>query len=207
MNTSKVAAKYNSPLRAGQAHATAEAILRAVRTILEKDPDSALGFDEVAAAAGVNRRTIFRHFPTKEALLRAFWTSTNATLGVPVWPESEADLTRLPPELFAALERIEGVVRAAHTSSTGREFRMQANEERLRAFRASLADVARDLDPRTARHLAALVQLLFSATAWLTMRDYWGFGGREAGEAAAWGIGALLAAARAEAAAARKRRR
>lgn len=190
--------KYESPLRAEQAHATAARILDAVRAVLERDPHNSLNFDALAAASGVNRRTIFRHFPTKEALLRAFWVRTNATLGVPVWPQNEADLTALPPALFASLDGIEGIVRAAHASATGREFRMQANEERLRAFGASLAEVSRDLDPKTARYLAALVQLLFSATAWLTMRDYWGLKGREAGEAAAWGIAALLAAARAE---------
>ncbi len=197
MNTSRVT-KYESPLRAEQAQATRERILAGVRTTLEGDPDNALGFDELAEVSGVNRRTIFRHFPTKEDLLSAFWQSTNASLGVRFWPESERDLVALPPELFASLDGIEGVVRASHASGAGRQMRLQANAERQTAFRKSLSEVSSNLDPERAKQLEATVQLLFSATAWQTMKDYWGLTGGEAGEAAAWAIGALLDAARRE---------
>lgn len=198
MNTQIVTKKYESPLRAEQAHATHERILAAVRTILEQDPHSLLGFEELAAVSGVNRRTIFRHFPTKEALLQAFWTSINASMGVRFWPEREEDLTELPPDLFASLDAIEGIVRASHASGAGREMRLQANPDRQRAFRDSLSQVAAAMDPKAARQLEAVVQLLFSATAWQTMKDYWGFTGREAGEAVAWAIRALLDAAKSQ---------
>jgi AcrR family transcriptional regulator len=195
MNTQLVT-KYESPLRAEQAQATRERILAGVRTMFEQDPDNALGFDELATVSGVNRRTIFRHFPTKEALLEAFWNDANASLGVRFWPQSEKDLTELPPALFASLDGIEGIVRASHASGAGRQMRLQANEERQAAFRKSLAEVSKDLVPERARQLEAAVQLLFSATAWQTMKDYWGFSGEEAGKAAAWAIEALLDAAR-----------
>ncbi len=197
MITSRVT-KYESPLRAEQAQATRDKILAGVRTMLEADPDNALGFDELAEVSGVNRRTIFRHFPTKEDLLSAFWQSANASLGVRFWPESERDLVELPPELFASLDGIEGIVRASHASGAGRQMRLQANGERQAAFRKSLSDVTDNLDPERARQLEAAVQLLFSATAWQTMKDYWGLSGMEAGKAAAWAIGALLDAARRE---------
>lgn len=197
MNTSRVT-KYESPLRAEQAQATREKILAGVRTMVEANPDTALGFDELAEVSGVNRRTIFRYFPTKEDLLSAFWQSANASLGVRFWPQSERDLVDLPPELFASLDGIEGIVRASHASGAGRQMRLQANGERQAAFRRSLSDVTDDLDPERARQLEATVQLLFSATAWQTMKDYWGLPGKEAGKAAAWAIGALLDAARRE---------
>ena len=197
MNTQTVT-KYESPLRAAQAQATRERVLAAVRSMLEADPDSALGFDEIALASGVNRRTIFRHFPTKESLLTAFWQSTNASLGVKFWPDTERDLLELPPDLFASLDGIEGIVRASHSSGAGREMRLQANPERQAAFRKSLAAVTAGMKRHEARRLEALIQLLFSATAWQTMRDYWGLSGRESGEAASWAIDALLKAARKE---------
>ncbi|QIB35581.1 TetR/AcrR family transcriptional regulator [Ancylobacter pratisalsi] len=190
--------KYNSPLRADQTLATRERILASVRVIFEQDPDSALSFDRLAEVSGVNRRTIFRHFPTKEDLLDAFWNSANASLGVRFWPESEADLVDLPPRLFASLDGIEGVVRASHSSAAGRDMRLRANAERQAAFRKSLSALTAGLPPERARQLEASVQLLFSATAWQTMKDYWGLSGKDAGEAAAWAIRALLTAARAE---------
>jgi len=195
MNTQAVT-KYDSPLRAEQAQATRDRVLAAVRRMLEEDPDSALGIDEIAQVSGVNRRTIFRHFPTKEALLSAFWRSANAALGVKFWPESERDLVELPPDLFASLDRIEGIVRASHASGAGREMRLQANAERQAAFRKSLTAVTAGMNRQEARRLEAVVQLLFSATAWQTMKDYWGLSGRESGEAVAWAIDALLKAAK-----------
>ncbi|TIS88770.1 TetR/AcrR family transcriptional regulator [Mesorhizobium sp.] len=198
MNSQEMTQKYESPLRAEQAQATRERILAAVRTMLERNPYSLLGFDELAVVSGVNRRTIFRHFPTKEALLEAFWASINSSLGVRFWPEREQDLTDLPPDLFAALDAIEGVIRASHASATGREMRLQANAERQRAFRSSLTQVATGMDQKATRQLEAVVQLLFSATAWQTMKDYWGLTGREAGEAAAWAIRALLNTAKSQ---------
>lgn len=204
MNSQTMTQKYESPLRAEQAQATRERILASIRTILEQNPYSLLGFDEVAEVSGVNRRTIFRHFPTKEALLEAFWASTNASLGVRFWPEREQDLVDLPPDLFASLDAIEGVVRASHASATGREMRLRANGERQRAFQSSLSQVANGMDPKAARQLEAVIQLLFSATAWQTMKDYWGLTGREAGEAAAWAIRALLNAAKSQQGAVRK---
>lgn len=191
-------AKYESPLRAEQSEATRERILGAVEAIFREHPDSALAFDEIASVSGVNRRTIFRHFPTKEALLEAFWKRTNASLGVQFWPENETDLVALPPGLFASLDRIEGIVRASHSSGAGRDMRLQANPERQRAFRLALAGVTAGLPASRARQVEAAVQLLFSATAWQTMKDYWGLTGHEAGEAVAWAIGALLEAARHE---------
>lgn len=188
--------KYESPLRADQARATRERILAAVRLLLEQDPGHGLGFDEIAAASGVNRRTIFRYFPTKDALLAEFWKSVNASLGVRFWPRYERDLVDLPPNLFASLDGIEGIVRASHASGAGREMRLQANGERQAAFRESLADVLAGMPPAKARQFEAVIQLLFSATAWLTMKDYWDLTGRESGEGVSWAIDALLKAAK-----------
>lgn len=191
--------RYDRSLRDRQADATREMILDGLRSLILENPDAPVSFDALAARSGVNRRTIFRHFPTKEALLEAFWANVNGELGPRFWPESEADLTALPPDLFAALDSIGPIVRAAHASGAAREMRLQANDERQAAFRTALADVQANLPPDRARQLEAAVQLLFSATAWMTMKDTWNLDGRQAGEAAAWAIDALIRAAREEA--------
>ena len=196
MTTQTVPRNYESPLRAEQARATRERILEAVGLIFERDPEAAFSFDDLAREAGVSRRTIFRHFRDKDALLDAFWARTNEKLGVQFWPEKEDDLVAIPPELFAALDRNEGVVRASNVSVAGRELRLRANDRRQVAFRKSLEIVSRGLGPVRRRQLEALVHLLFSPAAWQTMKDHWGLTGREAGEASAWAIQALLKAAR-----------
>lgn len=197
MNTSPVR-RYESPLRRAQAEATRQRILDAVARLFEAAPEQALSFDAIAREAEVERRTVFRHFPNKEALLRAFWGWTNRVVAPRTWPENEADLLAMPPETFAGFDRREGLIRAALATPAGREMRRQANEERQAAFRDSLAAATAGLDPARARQAQAVVQLLYSAAAWQSLRDYWEMDGRKAGEAVSWAIGALLEALRRE---------
>ena len=59
--------------RERQREETREQILRAVGQQLESRSLEDLSFAEIARDAGVGERTVYRHFPTKEALLGAFW--------------------------------------------------------------------------------------------------------------------------------------
>ena len=186
-------------LRAEQARATVARILDAVAAEMTAHPDADISFDRLAEVTGISRRTIFRHFPTKDALLRAFWARVNEGLGIQPWPASLSDLTRLPPDLFAALDRIAPIVRAAHSSGLARDMRLAANAERQAAFRAALAPLTDRLPPDRALALTACVQLLYSAAAAMILDDHWNLKGRPAGEAVAWAIAALIAAAEREA--------
>ncbi len=67
-------------LRERQRAETREQILRAVGRQLETRSLEDLSFADIARDASVGERTVYRHFPTKEALLGAFWA----------WMQSEA---------------------------------------------------------------------------------------------------------------------
>src|SRR6201996_1968649 len=54
-------------------------LLAAARTELSRDPDASL--DEIARAAGVVRRTLYGHFPSREALIDALATEARERLG------------------------------------------------------------------------------------------------------------------------------
>lgn len=191
--------KYESPLRQAQAEDTRQRILSAVAELFETTPEDALSFDAIAARAGIQRRTVFRHFANKDALLEAFWAWINQKVALRTWPETEADLLAMPPETFAGFDRHEGVIRAALTSRSGREMRLRAAPERQAAFRRSVADATQGLDPARTEQAVAVIQLLYSAPAWQALKEYWQLDGREAGEAVSWAIGTLLDALRREA--------
>ncbi|MBZ6076351.1 TetR/AcrR family transcriptional regulator [Microvirga puerhi] len=73
---------YNSPLREEKTRETREAILAALFELMDSAsaPDE-ISTEAIAQKAGVQRRTIFRHFATKDDLLAAFWPWLNARIG------------------------------------------------------------------------------------------------------------------------------
>jgi glycosyltransferase involved in cell wall biosynthesis len=83
---------------------TREEILRAVARQLDKGAIEDLNFAELAKDAGLGERTVYRYFPTKEALLGAFWT----------WLQNRAVEAEVAakPKSAAALPRIREAINA-----------------------------------------------------------------------------------------------
>ncbi len=86
-----------------QKAATRDQILRVVGGRLESGPLDELSFADIAKDAGVGERTVYRHFPTREALLGAYfaWAQTQATLPLAP-PAAEAPPPTRPAPLPAA---------------------------------------------------------------------------------------------------------
>jgi AcrR family transcriptional regulator len=184
---------YRSTLREEQAQATRDRILSAAIDLMQSDEDASM--DAIAKAAGVERRTVFRHFATREALLTAAFQALNDRIGVVVAPGDPAALLQAIREGFARLDSFEGAIRMGLHSRAGRDMR-QANLPRRRAaFAASLAPLTARMDPAQKARIEALSHLLYSAAAWEVLKDYGGLTGAEAGETAAWALELLLSAA------------
>lgn len=187
--------KYSSPLRESQAQETRERILRATSELLNGNAFADVSMDDVARSAGVERRTVFRHFATKEALFDAFWVYINESMNASTLPSNLDELLRSPIDAFSEFDKNEGVVRASLHTPTGHAMRMRRVNARRAAFRDCLEEAG--LDPRSAsaRKVEALFHLLYSASAWETLKDYGGLTGKEAGQVASWAMRAVLKAA------------
>ncbi len=182
-------------LRQRQKAATSDLILDAVGACLIDTGLNALSVEAVAEAANIAKRTIYRHFATRELMLDAWWARHKADIGQLQFPDTAAALAAFPRRAFAKFDAEAGIMRGMVLSEQGRAMTLLANERRQIAIRAAVRDGAGDLPEPQATYVAAAVQLLQSATAWLTMREYWGLTGDQAGEAAALAIEALLDAA------------
>ncbi len=81
--------------RRSDARRSIDAIISAARTVLGERPDASM--EDIAAAAGVTRQTVYVHFPSRDALiaalLHALGTETVATIdaaGLDTAPPAEA---------------------------------------------------------------------------------------------------------------------
>jgi AcrR family transcriptional regulator len=183
-------------IRAQYKAMTRERILDAAVDLIAKD-GAALTIAAVAEHAGVTDRTIYRHFATREALLDAVWPRMQARVQSRGFPQSAQELIDMPRHLFPQFDAHQNLVFASVYSKGGREVRMKANEMRQAAMLACVDDALPALPKAKRRRRAAAVQLIDSAYAWAVMKDFWGFDGVEAGEAAAEAIAILLGRAQA----------
>lgn len=187
---------YTSTVRAARSQQTRERVLAAVAGWMESGEPGELTFEEIARRAGVERRTIFRHFESKEALLAAFWIWINERVTPRTLPESLEDLVAAPRHTFARFDDHEGVIRASLHSRAGRAMRLAAVSARRKAFRAALAEATRGAAAADRRRLEAVVHALYSAAAWESLRDYAGVSGAQGGDAVSWAIRILVDAVR-----------
>lgn len=185
-------ATYASPLRERQKADTRALILETVERLLKDGGLTELSLATVAREAGITERTVYRHFATRDQLLEATWAMVNDSLGMKEFPTSAAELIERPKKVFPAFDQRAEVIRAMLASPQGRELRLRVNKDRQAAIRAAVKDAKPNLREPAFTRLCAAVQLLYSASGWATMTDYWGLTSAEAGRAASEAIAALL---------------
>jgi AcrR family transcriptional regulator len=173
--------------------ATRQRILRAVTELLADHHPAALSIPAVAARSGVSIPTIYRYFPTKEALLdaAAMFGLESRGLGIAV------DLSAVDAwvqQTWSELQNNLPMVKAQHMSALGQEMRRRRGEQRGTEVRASLRNNGIDPDSDAGRRLEALVTLLISSSAFLQLHDTQGVPPQEAIAYASWAIRELLAA-------------
>lgn len=186
---------YHSPLRERQAEETRAAILDALYVLMDAaDAPDDITTEAIAQQAGVQRRTVHRHFPTRDDLFAAFWPHINARIGAAHTPDGMRDIVDGPREAFPRFDRHEAAMRAAIHSRTGRDMRMGTVPERRARFARALAPATASLTASQAEMVEALAHLLFSASAWEVLKDYGGLTGARSGEAASWALEVILSA-------------
>ena len=185
---------YTSALRERQAAQTRELIIDAVITLLGDRRADEVTTREIAASAGVSERTVYRHFPDRDALLEGLshrvssLSDAKPSFGEP----SLDDLGPTSRKLMEALEEHYVVARAeAVFNADPRRFASDTRTN-TREMCELLARELPELDDRERLRIAAVLRCLISTQAWLRMREEFGIPGTESAPVVAWVIETIV---------------
>ena len=179
---------------------TRRAILEAMVDVIMETDGIGFSVQAVADRAKVSHRTIYNHFPTREALCDAFSDHVDELLG------ASAGLTEEPTWSLPALPAIvEGLYRAlALRDRHARAYVMLmiGNRRPMSAWRkrSLMAEklIAREQSaqlPLTPRQVTAVIRMFVSTMGWHLLTEQCGLSTDEAAAASAWATRTLLDAA------------
>jgi AcrR family transcriptional regulator len=151
-----------------------------------------LSHDAIAERAGVARRTVYRYFPDRPALMDAALVRVRELAGPKVaYPDSAEDLLATLEPIYTGFDAIAPITIMLRTTPQGRALRLAQNDKRVASYTRALAEAVKDL-PKADRKLATAMLQVLHTTPWLEMRDHWGLDGRQIARATGWAVRTLL---------------
>ena len=185
---------YSNAMRQRQSQATRELIIRASRELAAENRMFSFTIEEVADRAGVSHRSVYRHFPTKEALLKASF-------------EYRKDLIdEFHTNIIAKFENLQALIKNTFTffdkypvdfrlfNMYDLSFKVELNtrKEGDSLIRQSLMNIAPDMDPKEAERVFAITRFLISSLAWQVLQARYNLSKQETRKAVEWAITALI---------------
>ena len=173
-------------LRDQQADLTRDLIMRAFQELLQNDHPDAITFPQVAQAAGVSLRTVYRYFPTRTDLLQsaAAWFG-EFTEGAR-WddPRDGARPGGRDPQLGRLFDEHTNVFRALAE--------VELERPRRQAVAAAVAEVAPDLPEAEVRRAEAILACIRSGRSWLVLHEQYALTGDDIVATLDWAATTLL---------------
>jgi len=187
--------QYTSPLRERQARETRHLILTALTDLLETNRADEITTREIATAAGVSERTVYRHFPDRHALLLGLAGRLKDLMlehSEEPLVDTIDDLGPAAVQLMSALDRHHPEARAEALFNADPHRFTDGTREGSERMRAVVAAGLPDLSAQDVTKLVAVIRCLLSAQAWLRMREEFGVPGEESGRVVAWVLGMIV---------------
>jgi len=175
---------------------TRRTILDALAEVIVESNDLGFSVQEVADRAGLTHRTVYNHFPTREALCEGFAAHVEELLST-LGP---------PPDAKLSLETFASVVGDAYRGFGARELHVRAYvmlmvanrgpvklwRERTKVFEDLIARDTVVPPPLTPRHVTAAVRMFVSSTGWHVLTEHLGLSSEDAAATATWATRTLL---------------
>jgi AcrR family transcriptional regulator len=192
------ASAKRSPLRAKLVDTTRAAILEALVTMLTDDKGFEINYAELARRAQVSIQTLYRHYPTRDALLDGLTRRATAAMGLRELPRDREATAALVRVLFPRFDQHAALFAAQVHTGTRSQVRARGRSKRASAFEEVLAKVVPHVPADRRRAAAGVLHFLVSANTWFRLRDELGLDGAQSGEITAWAVDTLWRALEAE---------
>jgi AcrR family transcriptional regulator len=182
MTQDSTRAPYQSTLRARMKEQTAQIILDAVATIIRRADLAAVSIAEVARVADVTEQTIYRHYKTRDDLIRAFikWHLEQAVGGPNIQlPQTIDELLAWLELRYVAWEHDRQIVSETYLSPIGRELRLPLYEMGYQNVIRMLGLEHPELGERQRRHVAAAMLTLMSTENFVFLHQNLGYDAHE----------------------------
>jgi AcrR family transcriptional regulator len=147
---------------------TAADILEAAETLLLAGGEPTMR--SVAATAGIGERTIYRHFPTRDALQAALAEHIAPRLGVPLCGSAD-ELETYASELFAVFEANRALTLATVTSPWCQPYLARSRSANLRGLTGLLRRAHPDASIDDVAAAAASLRTVLSGAGWVYQRE------------------------------------
>jgi AcrR family transcriptional regulator len=187
------AAKDSTGKRAAHRESVQQRIEDTLLGFMAKGETQRLNHDSVAEGTGLSRRTVYRYYPDRDALLKALWARTTRAAGPGVGiPKDAGEILRRLKEVYTGFDRNADAMMVALTTAEGRAVRNAVKAERVAGWREALAKETEALPAPDRTWVLAAIQLLSTGLAWREMRDQWDMDGEQIAAACGWAIRTLL---------------
>lgn len=193
---------YHSPLRERQTAETRQLILESLAQVIAEHGASDFTIDSVAQQAGVATRTVYRHFPNRQALLDGLtalldelFAALREAKQVPWLTDDDgdtADLLASLPDVMRWFDELEPLSTAMVLTANGGMLRSQPHDARTDQFRAILEPELERVDSGERDAVFAVVRHLLSSQTWFALRNEFGVDGETAGRTIARAVAAIL---------------
>lgn len=185
---------YSSSLRHQQQELTRNRIMEAACSLVAEGRIHSFTMHEVAARAGVSYASVYRHFPTREALLEEVyeWGQHAVFQAAPAPPRTADEIPAWAEKLVGLFEANAHLVHAGTMALTALGLVPKTQGERDEEIRGLIQEAAPGLNARELRLKAAVIRFLASSLAWATLRQRFGLSSREIAAALAWALQALV---------------
>jgi len=194
----RVMATRSVSLHDEHAAATRQRIVDAVANLIVEEHPASLSVPAIAARAGVSLRTVYRYFPTKEALIDTVSNLNSPEDTLRAFPPDKLqldDLDEYVPQLWGELEHTRASIRAQMATPIGVQMAKKRAKRRNEVVERVLADEGVALEPDDQRRLVAMISMLMSRTALFELTDVHGLSVEEAARTAVWTTKAIFEAA------------